>query len=73
MYMLPLRINGIVILVIGSELIAISLGMVSPDQLLIASSISGVLILLSFKLSKDVLTVTDHHQDSLDKQAVKDD
>ncbi len=55
MVILPLIVNGVVIAVIGAELIAISLGIVSADELLVVSSISGLLTLASFKLSKDAL------------------
>ncbi len=57
MIILPIVINGVVIAVIATELIAIALGLVSADQLLVTSTISALLTLLSFKLSKDALSV----------------
>lgn len=69
MIILPLIINGIVIAVIGTELVAISLGIVSADQLLVASTISGLLTLLSFKLSKDALSLINSDPDSPGGQA----
>ena len=65
MIVLPLIINGIVVAVIGTELVAISLGIVSADQLLVTSTISGLLTLLSFKLSKDALSLINCDPDSL--------
>ena len=70
MVILPLIINGIVIAVIGTELIAISLGLVSADQLLVASIISGLLTILSFKLSKDALSLINGDPAPLEEQAV---
>jgi hypothetical protein len=69
MIILPLIINGIVIAVIGTELIAVSLGVVSADQLLVASTISGLLTLLSFKLSKDALSLINGTPDALEVPA----
>ena len=69
MVILPLIINGIVIAVIGAELIAVSLGVVSADQLLVASTISGLLTLLSFKLSKDALLLINDTPDALEVPA----
>lgn len=73
MSIIPLIVNAIVICVIGTELIAISLGLVSADQLLVTSTISGLLTLLSFKLSKDALTVINSDPDSQDERAARDD
>lgn len=69
MIILPLIINGIVIAAIGMELIAVSMGLVSADQLLVASTISGLLTLLSFKLSRDALSLINSDPDFLDGQA----
>ncbi len=73
MSVIPLIVNALVICAIGAELIAISLGLVSADQLLVTSVISGMLTLLSFKLSKDALAVINAEPDSLDAQAAGDD
>lgn len=72
MTILPVIINGVVILAIGTELIAILLGVVTADQLLVTSTISGLLTLLSFKLSKDALLVINSERDSLDEPTVSD-
>jgi hypothetical protein len=72
MIVLPLIINGIVVAVIGTELVAISLGIVSADQLLVTSIISGLLTLLSFKLSKDALSLINCDPGSPDGQAMDD-
>jgi hypothetical protein len=55
MLFVPILVNAIVICVLAAELIATSLGMGSPDQLLISSSLSGLLTMLSFKLSQEAL------------------
>ncbi|MDO8989575.1 MAG: hypothetical protein Q7U91_08050 [Sideroxyarcus sp.] len=55
MVVIPMFVNAIVICVLTAELIATALGMVSPDQLLIASTLSGILTFLSFKLSQEAL------------------
>jgi hypothetical protein len=68
MSFIPVIVNALVICVISAELIAISLGMVSADQLLVSSTISGLLTLLSFKLSKDALEVINCVPDSVDEQ-----
>ena len=57
MILIPLVVNAIVICVICAELVAISLGMASADQLLVVSAISGLLTLVSFKLSKDAVSL----------------
>jgi len=72
MVILPVVINGIVIAVIGAELFAVSMGLVSADQLLVASMISGLLTLVSFKLSKDVLLLINSDADVLEQQAADD-
>lgn len=72
MVILPVVINGIVIAVIGAELFAVSMGLVSADQLLLASMISGLLTLVSFKLSKDVLLIINGDADALEEQAADD-
>ncbi len=55
MVLLPLIVNAIVIGAIGVELIAMALGKVNANELLAVSTISGLLTLASFKLSKDAL------------------
>ena len=72
MVILPVVINGIVIAVIGAELFAVSMGLVSADQLLVAGMISGLLTLVSFKLSKDVLLLINSDADVLEQQAADD-
>lgn len=56
MIIITLVVNAIVICVISTELVAISLGMANADQLLGVSILSGLLTLLSFKLSKEALS-----------------
>lgn len=68
MVLIPLIVNAIVIIVIGAELFATALGMASADQLLVASTLSGLLTILSFKLSKEALLRINGVQDSLDEQ-----
>jgi hypothetical protein len=53
MILIPLIANAIVICGVCAELEAISLGMANADQLLVVSAISGLITLVSFKLSKD--------------------
>ena len=53
MLIIPLLVNAIVICVLAGELVAIALGMATPDQLLVSSTLSGLLVFLSFKLSKE--------------------
>ena len=48
-------VNAIVVCLLGAELAATALGMSSADQLLVSSTLSGLLTLLSFKLSKQAL------------------
>jgi hypothetical protein len=55
MLFVPILVNAIVICVLVAELVATSLGMGSPDQLLISSALSGLLTMLSFKLSQEAL------------------
>jgi hypothetical protein len=55
MLFVPILVNAIVICVLAAELVATSLGMGSPDQLLISSALSGLLTMLSFKLSQEAL------------------
>ncbi len=52
---LPPFVNTLVIGVIAAELIATTMGVISADQLLIVSTISGALTLLSFRLSQQAL------------------
>ncbi len=72
MIILPIVINGVVIAVIATELIAIALGLVSADQLLVTSTISALLTLLSFKLSKDALSVIHGEENTPDPQRSDD-
>lgn len=72
MIILPIVINGVVIAVIAAELIAIALGVVSADQLLVTSTISALLTLLSFKLSKDALSVIHGDGDTANAQRSDD-
>jgi hypothetical protein len=55
MNLLPLLVNALVIGVIAAELIATAMGVISADQLLIVSTVSGALTLLSFRLSQQAL------------------
>jgi hypothetical protein len=57
---IPLLVNMIVICVLVFGLVATALGIASPDQLLVSSALSGLLTMLSFKLSKE----TNLHIDS---------
>lgn len=65
MILIPLIVNAIVIFVIGAELVATALGMASADQLLVASTLSGLLTILSFRLSKEALLRINGDSDSL--------
>lgn len=64
MIIITLVVNAIVICVISTELVAISMGIANPDQLLGVSIISGLLTLLSFKLSKEALSQLKETPDS---------
>lgn len=55
MLFIPLLANTIVICVLIAELAGTALGMVTPDHLLVSSALSGLLTMLSFKLSKEAL------------------
>ncbi len=55
MFIVPRIVNAAVICFLCAELVALMLGKVSPDQLLIGSMLSGVLTLISFKLTKEAL------------------
>lgn len=55
MNLLPLFVNALVIGVIAAELIATAMGVISADQLLIVSTVSGALTLFSFRLSQQAL------------------
>jgi hypothetical protein len=55
MIIIPLLVNAIVICVLTAALVATALGIASADQLLISSALSGLLTILSFKLSKEAL------------------
>lgn len=55
MFFIPLLANTIVICVLIAELAGTALGMVTPDHLLVSSALSGLLTMLSFKLSKEAL------------------
>ncbi len=48
-------VNALVVCVLAAELVATALGVASPDQLLVSSILSGLLTILSFKLSKEAL------------------
>ncbi len=73
MLILPLIVNGVVIAVISAELIAISSGLASADELLAVSSVSGLLTLASYKLSKDALSHATGTRNLSKEQAVPDD
>lgn len=73
MILIPLIVNAIVIFVISAELVATALGMASADQLLVASSLSGLLTILSFKLSKEALLRQRIEPVSLDKKQTSSD
>lgn len=55
MFIVPRIVNVAVICFIFAELIAVLLGKVTADQLLVGSMLSGVLTVISFKLSKEAL------------------
>lgn len=55
MLVLPLILNAVVITALAAELIAIAMGMISANQLLIVSAISGMLVLMSFMLSRSAM------------------
>ena len=55
MIIVPLLVNAIVICVLTAALGATALGIATADQLLISSALSGLLTMLSFKLSKEAL------------------
>jgi hypothetical protein len=59
-------VNAVVICVIAAELVATSLGMATADQLLVSSALSGLLTILSFKLSKEALLQINSESDALD-------
>ena len=71
MHTASLLINLLVVVGIGVELVLIVLGKLSADQLLISSALSGLVILVSFKLLKDALHNLYTLPDS-DKEGVKD-
>lgn len=52
---IPLIVNATVICFICAELAAVFMGKANADQLLVGSLLSGVLTLISFKLSKEAL------------------
>lgn len=66
MLVLPLIMNGLVIVAILMELIAITLGLATSDQLLIVSCISAVTIFFSIRLSKIALAQPDTADQSLE-------
>ena len=68
MLIIPLLVNVIVIGVLAGELVAITLGMESPDQLLVSSILSGMLVFLSFKLSKEALQQVKINADAPDSR-----
>ncbi len=73
MILLPLIVNTIVICIIGAEIVATAMGMTSADQLLVSSILSGLLTLMSFKLSKDALAQINHAADPLGTQGADED
>lgn len=73
MFLLPLIVNTIVICIIGAEIVATAMGMTSADQLLVSSVLSGLLTLMSFKLSKDALAQINSAEDHLGKQNESED
>ena len=74
MVLISLIVNATVVCIIGAELVATALGKTSADQLLVSSILSGVLTLLSFKLSKEALLHLNGApaEDSLKEQAAED-
>jgi hypothetical protein len=52
---ISLIINYIVIIIICTELVSIHFGVINADRLLVSSTISGLLTIVSFKLSRDAL------------------
>ncbi len=73
MLLLPLIVNTIVICIIGAEIVATAMGMSSADQLLVSSILSGLLTLMSFKLSKEALAQINQVADALGKQEASED
>lgn len=73
MLLLPLIVNTLVICIIGAEIIATAIGMASADQLLVSSILSGLLTLMSFKLSKEALEQINQAADALGKQQAGED
>lgn len=71
MLFVPILVNAIVICVLAAELVATSLGMGNPDQLLISSALSGLLTMLSFKLSREALLHINSQQE-VTEQAEKE-
>ncbi|MBI5006699.1 MAG: hypothetical protein HZB95_06180 [Nitrosomonadales bacterium] len=65
---LPLFVNVLVIGTLGAELVALMLGLINADQLLIASSLSGLLTLLSLRLSKAALQQLDQAPETIEQQ-----
>jgi len=65
MILVPLIVNAIVICILSADLVAAAVGMASADQLLVVSALSGLLTILSFKLSKEALSLKDDNPDSL--------
>lgn len=63
---IPFFVNAIVICVLAAELVATALGMATPDQLLVSSVLSGLLTILSFKLSKEALLHINGEQEGID-------
>lgn len=63
---IPFFVNAIVICVLAGELVATALGMATPDQLLVSSVLSGLLTILSFKLSKEALLHINGEKEDID-------
>ena len=61
---IPLFVNATVICFVGAELVGVIMGKVGANQLLIASALSGLLTILSFKLSKEALLHLDADAES---------
>ena len=66
MFIVPVVVNATVICFICAELVAVFLGKASADQLLVGSILSGILTLISFKLSKEALLHINAVEDELE-------
>lgn len=61
---IPLIVNVVVICFVGAELLTVVVGKGGADQLLIVSALSGLLTVLSFKLSKEALQTLEREVDA---------